>query len=682
MSKPSVFVLILALLGLLSFSSYSQTFQPQSYAKGEHIDVALISEYQQLSTTQTNWVGVLLSPEAEWHTYWQNPGDSGEAPSVEWSASADLSFGDILWPIPQQIRVAHLLNYGYEEQVLLMVPVDVLSTQGIDDEVKINLSLSWLVCKEDCIPGWAELSITMPIASQPQKSSHASLFASTREQLPNEVMLSAKFEVTEQHLTLAYTPPYQANWQLLPLRSDVVQHNQQQQLLSEAGVNSQVITLSDYFIGNVQQLAFLLTDGKAGYYVSATINDIPLAELSADEPMLMLLLMAFIGGLILNVMPCVLPVLSFKALAIGNETMSTTQKLGYAIGVLVCFNLFATVIIALKSSGEAIGWGFHMQEPAVIVLLAFLFVFIALILMDIAPSGARFAGFGQSLISGNGFVSQFFTGVLAVVVASPCTAPFMAAALGVALVSPASTTYLIFTALALGFALPLSLLFMSSRFAKLLPKPGPWMNTFKQLLVFPMLATVVWLVWVYLGQTNSFAQFVLLMSLVGFALMLWLSSQIKGRYSLLSTLLAIALLLNTLSDSALLGNEQATEQQSKKSAVAFSPQQLAQLKNAQQVVLVNMTADWCITCKVNEQVALSSAQVKSAFAQSDVHYLVGDWTNKNATILNFLNQYQRSGVPLYVVYAGNSYQQVLPQILTPDLVVQAINKAKKEITRD
>lgn len=682
MSKPSVFVLILALLGLLSFSSYSQTFQPQSYAKGEHIDVALISEYQQLSTTQTNWVGVLLSPEAEWHTYWQNPGDSGEAPSVEWSASADLSFGDILWPIPQQIRVAHLLNYGYEEQVLLMVPVDVLSTQGIDDEVKINLSLSWLVCKEDCIPGWAELSITMPIASQPQKSSHASLFASTREQLPNEVMLSAKFEVTEQHLTLAYTPPYQANWQLLPLRSDVVQHNQQQQLLSEAGVNSQVITLSDYFTGNVQQLAFLLTDGKAGYYVSATINDIPLAELSADEPMLMLLLMAFIGGLILNVMPCVLPVLSFKALAIGNETMSTTQKLGYAIGVLVCFNLFATVIIALKSSGEAIGWGFHMQEPAVIVLLAFLFVFIALILMDIAPSGARFAGFGQSLISGNGFVSQFFTGVLAVVVASPCTAPFMAAALGVALVSPASTTYLIFTALALGFALPLSLLFMSSRFAKLLPKPGPWMNTFKQLLVFPMLATVVWLVWVYLGQTNSFAQFVLLMSLVGFALMLWLSSQIKGRYSLLSTLLAIALLLNTLSDSALLGNEQATEQQSKKSAVAFSPQQLAQLKNAQQVVLVNMTADWCITCKVNEQVALSSAQVKSAFAQSDVHYLVGDWTNKNATILNFLNQYQRSGVPLYVVYAGNSYQQVLPQILTPDLVVQAINKAKKEITRD
>lgn len=682
MSKPSVFVLILALLGLLSFSSYSQTFQPQSYAKGEHIDVALISEYQQLSTTQTNWVGVLLSPEAEWHTYWQNPGDSGEAPSVEWSASADLSFGDILWPIPQQIRVAHLLNYGYEEQVLLMVPVDVLSTQGIDDEVKINLSLSWLVCKEDCIPGWAELSITMPIASQPQKSSHASLFASTREQLPNEVMLSAKFEVTEQHLTLAYTPPYQANWQLLPLRSDVVQHNQQQQLLSEAGVNSQVITLSDYFIGNVQQLAFLLTDGKAGYYVSATINDIPLAELSADEPMLMLLLMAFIGGLILNVMPCVLPVLSFKALAIGNETMSTTQKLGYAIGVLVCFNLFATVIIALKSSGEAIGWGFHMQEPAVIVLLAFLFVFIALILMDIAPSGARFAGFGQSLISGNGFVSQFFTGVLAVVVASPCTAPFMAAALGVALVSPASTTYLIFTALALGFALPLSLLFMSSRFAKLLPKPGPWMNTFKQLLVFPMLATVVWLVWVYLGQTNSFAQFVLLMSLVGFALMLWLSSQIKGRYSWLSTLLAIALLLNTLSDSALLGNEQATEQQSKKSAVAFSPQQLAQLKNAQQVVLVNMTADWCITCKVNEQVALSSAQVKSAFAQSDVHYLVGDWTNKNATILNFLNQYQRSGVPLYVVYAGNSYQQVLPQILTPDLVVQAINKAKKEITRD
>ena len=644
-----------------------------NFATGDHIEVTLVTEHQQLARDKVNWVGVLLSPEEHWHTYWQNPGDSGEAPSLEWSSSVELSFGDVLWPIPQQIPVAHLVNYGYEGQVLLMVPVEFIDAKSTSKNVDIKLSLSWLVCKEDCIPGWADLSITMPIANERQTSHYAEIFASTRQNLPQEGKLQAKFEITEEHLTVAYQQPYQADWSLLPLRSDVSQHNKKQQVINGDGLTTQVMALSEYFVGDAQQLNFLLTDGEKGYYLSANLNS---AQASGGESVLLLMLMAFVGGLILNIMPCVLPVLSFKALAIGNENMNLAQKLGYGLGVLVCFNLFATAIIVLKSSGEAIGWGFHMQEPAVIAFLAFLFVFISLILMDIAPSGARFAGVGQSLVSGSGFSSQFFTGVLAVVVASPCTAPFMAAALGVALVSPAHTTYLIFTALALGFALPLSLLFVSKRFSKLIPKPGPWMNTFKQVLVFPMLATVVWLVWVYLGQTSSFAQYGLLMSLVGFAFLMWLSSKLTGIYSSFSVLIAIALF-----GMSLLNNKDISSPQLDNNQLAFSEQKLTKLRNEEQVILVNMTADWCITCKVNEHVAFKTEKVKSAIEAPDVHYLVGDWTNKNDTILSYLKQYQRSGVPLYVVYAGNHYEQVLPQILTPEIVVEAINKAKKEMNQ-
>nr|WP_165399004.1 protein-disulfide reductase DsbD domain-containing protein [Shewanella maritima] len=664
---------LLFIVGLLCISTPYKV-HGQASAKGDHIEVALVSENQQLSPDKTNWIGVLLTPEEHWHTYWQNPGDSGEAPTVEWSASVPLSFGDILWPIPQQIPVAHLVNYGYDGQVLLMVPVELSNADKLAEQVDIKVSLSWLVCQEDCIPGWADLTLSLPVSVNTQESSYAPLFAQTREQLPNDTQLTAKFEITEQHLAVSYQAPFESDWQLLPLRSDVAQHNQKQSVVSEAGFNNQVIARSDYFVGDAQTLKFLMTDGQSGYYVNAHLND---NQQQAADALWVILIMAFVGGLILNIMPCVLPVLSFKAMAIGQQDMTIIQKLGYGIGVLVCFNLFATMIIVLKSSGEAVGWGFHMQEPAVIAFLAFLFVFIALILMDIAPSGARLAGVGQSLIAGNGFASQFFTGVLAVIVASPCTAPFMAAALGVALVSPPITTYMIFTALALGFALPLTLLFISPVFAKLLPKPGAWMNTFKHLLVFPMLATVAWLVWVYLGQTSSFAQFGLLLALVGFALFIWLSSVLKGVYSLSSLILALVILLGALFNGAqtqALPTDSAHE--------AYSPEKLAQLRNNGQLVLVNMTADWCITCKVNEQVAFSTKQVQLALQQNQVHYLVGDWTNKNDMIFNYLKQYQRSGVPLYVMYAGNDYEQVLPQILTPEMVVTAINTAKKEVNHD
>jgi thiol:disulfide interchange protein DsbD len=348
-----------------------------------------------------------------------------------------------------------------------------------------------------------------------------------------------------------------------------------------------------------------------------------------------------------------------------------------------CFNLFAIIIIALQQSGQQVGWGFHMQEPVVVLLLAFLFTFIALILLDAMPVSGRFSGVGQSLVSGDTAKSHFATGALAVIVASPCTAPFMAAALGVALVSEPYVSFLLFNALALGFALPLTLLFMSKRALALLPKPGQWMLTFKHILAFPMLITVAWLCWVYAGQLGTQAQFILLLGLILFCMFAWLLGRsTKALSKIIYTFAIILCIALPLWLSITMPNVTSATINQSVAYESFDTNRLAELRNDNKVVVVNMTADWCITCKVNEQIAFVSDDVKAALANSNVQYVVGDWTNKNDEILQYLTQYERAGVPLYVVYAGNKSKQVLPQILTPNIIIDAIEQAKKELNNE
>ena len=640
---------------------------------GPHIRVSLVSEKSAVAPGGTYWIGILLEPEPQWHTYWRNPGDSGEPPKVMWETPKEAQIGELQWPIPQQIPVAHLVNYGYDRATLLMAPLS-LEPGFSEKHLTIEAELSWLVCREDCIPGWASLAITLPVSDNQKPSAYAATFAKTREKLPEEATLSGSHEITAQHINLRYSAPYDSGWSLLPVDPGIIQHNQPQRVHLIDGQLTQILALSEYFEADSQRLLFLLTDGEKGYYLASTLNLAGGIEFEQPEHSLLLLaVMAFAGGLILNLMPCVLPILSIKALSLQQGTPTNTTKLAYPLGVLLSFNAFAVLVLLLKQSGEAVGWGFHMQEPRVVVLLAFLFLFIALQLMDIAPSGGGLMGLGQKLTTGSGFTSQFFTGVLAVLVASPCTAPFMAAALGVALVSDALINLTLFTCLAIGFALPMSLLFWLPSVHRLLPKPGPWTQTFRQFLVFPMLATVIWLLWVYQSQAGNAAQFILLASLLVFALLLWLSSRMIGITSKITLLLALLSMLPSLQLTSSPDSHSSTRQ------TAFTESRLEHLRDENEIVLVNMTADWCITCKVNEQVAFRSKELTTLFNEERIHYLVGDWTNKNHTILQFLNRYQRSGVPLYVVYAGNTYEQVLPQLLTPQIVIDAINKAKQEL---
>ena len=643
--------------------------------RGPHIEVALVSELDGAKIGQEQWLGILLSTEKHWHTYWRNAGDSGEPPTVNWQSPSDITFGEFHWPIPTQIPVAHLTNYGYEGKTLLIVPFTINNLVPEVSRVSITADLSWLVCKEDCIPGWATLSIELPVLDSPKVATNGQLFEQTRKLLPQPEKLSALYEVTDQFLTLSLELPSKSNWQLLPFRSDLIQHSAQQQWLTEPdNVKTNVLLQkSDYFSVESEPTDWLLTDGKKGYYVQATVNTTNPSIPQGQASIWLMILFAFIGGLILNIMPCVLPVLSLKAMSVTSSG-DNKNHWGYLIGIMMSFGLFATLIITLKASGNAIGWGFHLQDPLVIAFLAFLFVFIALMLWDLVPNVAGISGLGQNLTQGDSFTSSFFTGVLAVIVASPCTAPFMATALGVAMVSPAYVTFLIFAALGLGFALPMTLLSLSPRFARLLPKPGAWMNTFKHFLAFPMLATVIWLIWVFLGQTNSLGQLWLLTGLLSFAFCFWLASLYVGKKALLATIFGLFIAFYT----SIKGSELATTAQVITQS-SFSEQKLANMRNNNQVIVVNMTADWCITCKVNEQVAFSDETLQAVLAQENVQYLVGDWTNKNQEILDYLTRYQRSGVPLYVVYAGDQSEQVLPQVLTPDIVINAIQQAQQEL---
>ena len=673
---PIVIRLLLALIFSLLLQSFASVAQQQT-ATGPHIRVSLLSESETLVPGSTHYLALHMQPDPQWHTYWRNPGDSGEAPSINWSSSTALTFGDIQWPIPEPIPVAHLVNYGYSDNHLLMVPVEVPDTVTPGESVQITADVSWLVCKEDCIPGWATLSTTMQVTAQSQPGKWTALFSHTRERLPSEYTGTASFEVTDSHITLALDDTNFSSAHVFPFRSDIASHSAKQQLvIDEDGGLNVLLKKSDYFASDPDSLRFLVSDGDKGIYVSANrISTVvePSGTLSLFE-LAIYAGMAFLGGLILNIMPCVLPILSIKALSLQRNEQPSGHKWAYLMGVLTCFNVFAIAIIAMQMAGAQLGWGFHLQSPVIIAVLAFLFTFIGLALLDVFHIGSRFAGLGDSLVSGNSARGHFFTGTLAVIVASPCTAPFMAAALGVALTQSPIEALIIFNALALGFALPLTLMFLSTRARSWLPKPGSWMNTFKHALAFPMFATVAWLCWVFANQTNPLSQFLLLCGLIGFSFFCWGYSRLSASpvWKITSAIGMCACLLTVIpqGSNANIASENTPEQ--------FSLDKLAALRAQNQVVLVNMTADWCITCKVNEQVALSTERVSDVLSDNNVHYLVGDWTNKNEQIFNYLKQYDRAGVPLYVVYAGKHYVKVLPQVLTPDVVVSNINNALKE----
>ena len=402
---------------------------------------------------------------------------------------------------------------------------------------------------------------------------------------------------------------------------------------------------------------------------AATINNTSISKL------LVMVGFAILGGMILNLMPCVLPVLSLKALSLANsETDHRSQGWAYTLGAITTFFVIASVLLAVRAAGQAVGWGFQLQSPGFVSVLVFLFFVMGLSLSGYIEVGTRWMNLGQSLTQGNGLQQSYFTGALASVVASPCTAPFMAPALGFALTQPWWSALTIFVAVGFGMALPMLLLSYVPNLGRVLPKPGAWMDTFKQALAFPLYLTAIWLLWVLSRQLDSNAAILIVLACLGVVFIHWLASRVsivmKASMALTAALIGlVSWSISTMSPNRDTDTHLASEWE------PYSAARLAELRRAGKPVFVNMTADWCITCKINEKVVFTKNNV-AAMKANNIHLIKGDWTNYDPEITQLLEQYDRGGVPLYLVFPAQADAQalVLPQILSQSLFEEAMQK--------
>lgn len=666
----------------------------------DHLQSRLVAETTAAVPGTKLTLGLLLEHDPHWHTYWRNPGDSGLPTKIEFTLPAGVTAESIAWPRPQRFELADIVNFGYGDRRLLPVSITVPADYAATS-LPVRASASWLICEVECIPGKADYAFELPVAPQAGIDERwPDHFAAARKDQPRTATGTLAVAEGGDAITLtlsgldsAATP---AQWQWFPETPEVVANVATPKWQRTADGWQARWTKSEYFTAMPKDVAMVAVDGAgvawrfaaapgASGGTTASPANATSQSGGAIAPLSLLpaLALAFLGGLILNLMPCVFPVLSIKAMgALGSaDDRAELRRHGvwYALGVVATFLLLASALLVLRAGGQQLGWGFQLQEPRFVAAVALLLFAMALSFSGVWELSGRFAGVGQRLTEGHGARASFFTGALAVVVASPCTAPFMGTALGWALSQPALAALAVFVALGLGLAAPMLLLGFVPALARALPRPGPWLASFRQLLAFPLYLTVVWLLWVYGEQTSPLDMAWLLAALTALAFALWLHGRRpamrSSRFRATAAVVSIAALAAALALplSASVPAASAAKAATTDGAEAWSEQRLAELRAAGQPVLVNMTAAWCITCLANERVALSTDTVREALAARDVAYLKGDWTRHDEAITRYLQRYGRNGVPLYVLYPpGGGEPRVLPQLLTADGVADAI----------
>ena len=723
----SLRLFVLALWCLLAGPSTIGTFAHAAgtFAKTDKVELELIAELEAAVPGEPMRLALRQTIAPGWHTYWLNPGDSGAPTRLDWVLPEGVTVSSMAdpaaWPLPRAIPYFDLMNYGYEDEVVFLAELQVPESWPVGEPLEIALAADWLVCADICIPERADLSIGLPTRQGPPIAhpANAALFEKASAARPRPVPWPATFAVDGDETMLTLEGDFSVDAarvtevHFFPAEGDVIAHAAaQRSTLDENGLQLRLTTQADGPFaasdarernGRAARLEGVLTliedlpDGtlRQGFLVQAEPAALP-AEAAlfgasfqtGTTGLLQAVLFAFLGGLILNAMPCVFPVLSIKALALvrhAGEPGAAMQGLAYTAGVLTTFLSLAGLLIVLKAGGAAIGWGFQLQSPLVVALLAYLMAVVGLVLAGAVRPGeategllARLSNMGGSLAGRTGVTGSFFTGMLAVLVA-----------IGFAMTADTATGLAVFAALGMGLALPFLLLSIAPPLQRLLPRPGPWMIRFKEFMAFPMFATAAWLVWVLSLQTGSSGLLAVLLGFVLLALALWLLRFARpwsgvGAVSALVTALLLAALPAT--DSPLLAaagkNPAATTGEtggSENTAVSWRPftqSRLDGLLAENRPVFVEMTAAWCITCLVNERVALSSEAFASALETGDITYLRGDWTNADPEITAFLERFGRSGVPLYVLFpAAGGEPEILPQLLTETTVQRALTRA-------
>jgi len=627
-------------------------------------------------------VALRLVHQPHWHTYWLNAG-TGYPTKLTWQLSAGWTVGDIQWPTPKVIKdhTGNVTGNGYEGELLLPVTLTPPATLTPGETISLQAKAEWLMCEATCVPGSADVSLSLPVSNdQPATDSRWSdAFAKIDfPQKPNGWTVSAIRREKTIELTLSDSKASLSNPHFFS-SDGLIQYDEPQTVTKASGLFRLRLPVSPSFTDKPVRLVGVLAygdpDHPAGLAIDTEITVAPAASAAATGGLLPTLLLAFIGGLILNLMPCVFPVLGLKILGFVNQAGADRRKVTlhgiiFTSGVLISFWALAGLLTVLRAGGDQLGWGFQLQSPAFVFALAAVMLIFGLNMSGVFEFGLRATSVGSDLQSKSGYTGSFFTGVLATVVATPCSAPFLAPALGAALALPTISAFAIFSTIALGLSTPYLLLSIFPAAIKILPRPGAWMETFKQFMAFPLYGTVGYLVWVLAGQIGDSNFLNALFGLTFIAMAIWLygrntapgSKPARVRFGFIggATLLILGALLGWPRDAA--PNDIAWAK--------WSPEAVAAAQANGKTVYVDFTARWCATCQANKRLVFGSAEVKRVFHERGIVTLKGDWTNHDPAITAELAKYGRSAVPFNLIYKPGSAEPVaLPELLTSATVL-------------
>jgi thiol:disulfide interchange protein/DsbC/DsbD-like thiol-disulfide interchange protein len=734
------------------FSIFSAVHEDKEGAQEEVLPAAmtedpvkaeLLSEEKDIQPGQAFWVALKINLEKDWHTYWKNPGEIGLATSIDWHLPLGFEVLEVEWPTPQRFVEKTAVAFGYDDSFVVLAKV--LPSQGtaIGQPVQLGATIRWVACNlGNCIPGDTPVqsSPLSVINSTPAKdANNASVFAHARKNLPTaDWRISANNGTRQIQLTIDKPEGLEGNYAaayFVPLEADVFNARQHLSLTPSSNGRAYTVNLNKLVGKNLKGTleGVLLLQPSAGSHaeplalaIKADLKEGLIAEASNDATQQpqnleenyvefeggigLAIIMAFAGGMILNLMPCVLPVISLKVLSIikmAGKSRASTFKHGlmFSAGVVASFWVLAGALLMLQAYGRAVGWGFQLQEPIFVAILAAVLLILAMSLFGVFEMGTTMAAWAGQAESQNtkksnaGYYSSFFNGVLATAVATPCTGPFLGSAVGFAVTLPPIAALTIFTALGLGMAFPYLLLTAFPVLVKWLPKPGNWMVTFKQFMGFLLMATILWLVWVFGAQTNYVGIFLLLCSLFFLTLGCWVygrccTSLSTRKVRRAGAFLTIALALVggyflTISANIVpednekaLANALITGQEDPKAWLQFTSDAVEKFRAEGKPVFIDFTAKWCVICQTNHFV-LSMDDIEQKFADLGIMKFKADWTRPDPEITKELRKYGRNGVPLYLLYVpGVASPLILPQVLTPDVISKYLEQMRSAIPPD